>query len=90
MRLPGDIVTEDFDTDLPDFDEYSETKKDDEAYSAGRLLGVALFGALVSLGAYYVYQQLEPEKKAKLKKKASGMIAEQIHTLTGPGEDDDD
>ena len=60
---------------------------DDEAFSVGRLLGVAAIGAFVSLGAYYIYQQLEPEKKARLKKTASGMIAEQIHTLTDVRDD---
>ena len=60
---------------------------DDKVFSAGRLLGVAVIGAFVSLGAYYIYQQLEPEKKARLKKTASGMIAEQIHTLTDVRDD---
>lgn len=69
-----------------------ERESDDEghAYSAGRLITVALGGALLSLGAYYVYQQLTPEKKAGLKRKASGLIAQQIHQLTDMGDFDDD
>lgn len=72
--------------DLIDMEE-DEMAPDHEAFAAGRLLGVALFGALVSLGAYYVYQSLEPEKKSKLKKQASSLIQEQIHTLTEVQED---
>lgn len=70
--------------DESDFDilELENEEPDKDAFALGRLLSVALAGALVSLGAYYVYQQLEPEKRAKLKKQASGMIAEQIHALT--------
>lgn len=65
-----------------DFDEVEDATPDEDAYSAGRLITVALSGALLSLGVYYLYQQLEPEKKSRLKKKASGMIQEQIHAWT--------
>ena len=70
--------------------ELAEGSPDPDAFSASRLLGVALAGALASLGAYYVYQSMDPEKKARLKKKASGMIQEQIHALTEIREDDED
>lgn len=58
-----------------------------DAYSAGRLITVASFGALLSLGLYYVYQQLDEEKRGSLKRKASGLVAEQIHRLTDVGVD---
>jgi hypothetical protein len=77
-------VIEDSDIEFMDLE---EEEQDDEAFSAGRLLGVALTGALISLGLYYVYQQLEPEKKARLKKQATGMIQEQIHSLTEVSDD---
>ena len=64
-------------------------ESDQDAFAVGRLLGVALAGAMVSLGAYYLYQQLEPEKRAKLKRQARGMIAEQIHALTDVGDYDE-
>ena len=73
--------------------ELEESTDDSDAFGVGRLVTVALSGALVSLGAYYVYQQLSPERKASLKKKASGLIANQIHQLTDMGDfggDDDD
>jgi peptide subunit release factor RF-3 len=73
--------------------ELEEEESDEDAFSAGRLVTVALGGALLSLGVYYVYQQLSPERKATLKKQASGLIANQIHQLTDMGdfdEDDDD
>ena len=70
--------------------ELQEGSEDSDAFSAGRLLGVALVGALASLGAYYVYQSMDPDKKARLKKKASGMIQEQIHALTEIYEEDED
>ena len=67
-----------------DFDilDLEEEVEDEHKFSAGRLFGVATVGAMISLGVYYIYQQLDPEKKARLKRQASGMIAEQIHTLT--------
>ena len=70
--------------------ELAEDAPDPDAFSAGRLLGVALVGALASLGPYYVYQSMDPDKKARLKKKASGMIQEQIHALTEISEEDED
>lgn len=80
------------DSDLERLERESR-ETEDRAFSAGRLFGVATMGALLSLGAYYVYHQLDPDKRARLKKKASGMIAEQIHALTAvrdPFEDEDD
>lgn len=77
--------------DESDFEilELETEEPDKDAFAVGRLLGVALAGALVSLSAYYLYQQMEPEKRAKLKKQASGMIAEQIHALTDVRDYDD-
>ena len=72
--------------DLIDMDEEVDAE-DKHAFAPARLFSVALVGALVSLGAYYMYQQLEPEKKRKLKKQATSMIQEQIHSLTEVEED---
>ena len=69
--------------------EIEEEETDADAFSVGRLVTVALGGALASLGAYYIYQQLSPERKATLKKQASGLIANQIHQLTDTGDFDD-
>lgn len=60
---------------------------DEEAFTPGRLITVATFGALVSLGLYYMYQQLDDEKRTSIRKKASGLVADQIHRLTDPGPD---
>ena len=70
--------------------ELEEEGRDGYAFSVGRLITVALGGAVVSLGAYYIYQQLSPERKANLKKQASGLIAKQIQQLTDMGDFDDD
>lgn len=59
-----------------------DADNDEEAYSAGRLLTVAAMGALLSLGLYYMYQQLDEEKRTSLRRKASGLVADQIHRLT--------
>lgn len=67
--------------------EYGLDDEDAEAFSAMRLLGVATVGAMLSLGAYYIYQNLEPSKRASLKKQASGLVAQQIHRLTELDED---
>ncbi len=53
-----------------------------EPFSTGRLLTVATVGALLSLGAYYIYHQLDDEKRRALKSTASSLVAEQIHRLT--------
>ena len=74
------------DIDLDEL-EYGLEEEDAEAFSAIRLVGVATVGALLSLGAYYIYQNLDPSKKASLKKQASGLVAEQIHRLTEIDED---
>lgn len=69
--------------------ELEEDRRDPDSFSAGRLISVALGGALVSLGVYYLYQQLSPERKSALKKQASGLIAKQIHQLTDFEDDDE-
>lgn len=56
--------------------------EDDDAYSPGRLITVAAVGALVSMGLYYMYQQLDDEKRTSIRRKASGLVADQIHRLT--------
>lgn len=63
---------------------------DEEAYSPGRLITVAAVGALVSLGLYYMYQQLDDEKRSSLRRKASGLVADQIHRLTDTERDERD
>lgn len=56
--------------------------EDDDAFSPGRLITVAAVGALVSMGLYYMYQQLDDEKRTSIRRKASGLVADQIHRLT--------
>ena len=68
--------------------EIVELEAEEEVYSAPRLLMVAAMGALASLGLYYVYQQLDEEKRNSLRRKASGLVAEQIHRLTDVGQDE--
>lgn len=69
--------------------ELVDSEDDDEnVYSPIRLLGVATLGAALSLGAYYLYQQMDPEKKASLKRKASNLVADQITKLTEVDDDD--
>lgn len=68
--------------------EIIELEEDAEVYSAPRLLVVAAMGAVASLGLYYIYQQLDEEKRTSLRRKASGLVADQIHRLTDTGEQD--
>lgn len=70
------------DSDLEEFDFEEDKGIDSDAFSSGRLITVAFGGALVSLAAYYLYHHLDQDKRDKLKRKASGLIAEQIHALT--------
>ena len=67
-----------------------EEERDSNAFSVGRLIAVAAGGALASLGMYYVYQQMDPEKRERLKKKASSLVADQIHALTDLRPSDDE
>lgn len=57
-------------------------EKDEEAFKPGRLISVAALGALASLGLYYIYQQLDEEKRTSLRRKASGLVADQFQRLT--------
>ena len=63
-----------------------EDERDDEAFAPGRLITVAAVGAMAALGLYYVYQQLDEEKRVSIRRKASGLVADQIHRLTDPDE----
>ena len=65
--------------EVVELDPYEE---EDQVYSPGRLLSVATLGAVASLGLYYLYQQLDEEKRTSIRKKASGLVADQIHRLT--------
>lgn len=60
---------------------------DGEAFSPGRLFTVAAAGALASLGLYYLYHQLDEDKRASLRRKASGLVADQLHRWTDSEED---
>lgn len=57
-------------------------EKDGEAFKPGRLISVAALGALASLGLYYIYQQLDEEKRTSIRRKASGLVADQFQRLT--------
>ena len=54
----------------------------EDSFSLPKLVAVAVAGAATSLGLYYFYHNLDNDKKKQIRKKATGMIAEQIHTLT--------
>jgi hypothetical protein len=66
-----------------------EAETDPEAFAPGRLVTVATFGALAALGLYYVYQQLDEEKRNSIRRKASGLMADQFQRLTEPAPDVD-
>lgn len=82
----GDDVIDESDLDYVELER--EPEVDEHAFSAGRIATVAAAGALLSLSLYYLYQQLDPEKKSRLKRRASGFIQEQIHALTEVSDED--
>lgn len=82
----GDDVIDESELDYVELDEVPEV--DAHAFSAGRIATVAAAGALLSLSIYYLYQQLDPDKKSRLKRRASGFIQEQIHALTEVSDDE--
>ena len=54
-----------------------------QAYSPGRIFGVALVGACTSLVLYYLYQQMEPESKRHVKKTAFSLVKGQVRKFVG-------
>lgn len=62
-----------------------DDETDVEAFTPGRLFTVAAVGAMTALGLYYIYQQLDEEKRSTIRRKASGLVADQLHRLTDPG-----
>jgi hypothetical protein len=59
-----------------------DDERDEDAFTPGRLITVAALGAAAALGLYYMYQQLDEEKRTSIRRKASGLVADQIHRLT--------
>lgn len=62
--------------------ELMHTDEDEDVYTPAKLLGVATLGAVLSLGVYYLYNQMDEEKRASLRRKASNLVADQITRLT--------
>ncbi len=59
-----------------------EPETSEDPFSSGKLFGVAVVGAVISLIAYYTYHQMEEEKREALRSTASTLVAQQIHRLT--------
>ena len=55
----------------------------DEAFTPGRIFGVALLGAFSSLLVYYAYSQLEAESKHSLKKGVVSLVKGQVRNFVG-------
>lgn len=53
-------------------------ERESQAYTPGKLFGVALVGAGCSLLLYYVFQQLEPEQKRRIKGTAFRGVKDQV------------
>lgn len=65
------------------------TDSDSEPYSFSRLIMIAGAGALTSLGLYYIYQQLDEEKRSSLRRKASNLVFDGFQKFTQARGDDD-
>jgi hypothetical protein len=52
-------------------------------YTPGKLFGVAVMGAGCSLFLYYVFQQLEPEQKRRLRGSAVRGVKDQVRNWMG-------
>ena len=52
-----------------------------DPFTFGRVLGVALVGAVGSLAAYYIYYQLEPDYRKKLKSGAVDAVKGQVRNF---------
>lgn len=52
-------------------------------FTPGRLFGVALLGASASLIAYYVFQQMDPEQRKRLRGRAFRSVKTQVRGWAG-------
>ena len=52
-------------------------------YTPGKLFTVAVLGAGCALAAYYVFQQMEPEQKRKIRHTAFRGVRKQVRNWVG-------
>ena len=58
-----------------------------QPYTPGKLFTVAVLGAGCALAAYYVFQQLEPEQKRRLRSSAFRGVRKQVRNWVGSDSD---
>lgn len=54
------------------------SEPENDPYTADKLLGVALLGAVTGLFGYFVYHQLDVETRSNLKATAVGAVKSQV------------
>lgn len=64
------------------------TEPEGNPYAPGRLFAVAVLGAGCSLAAYYLFQQMDPESRRRLKGKAVRNAKAQVRNWVGSKEDE--
>ncbi|MDO5296501.1 MAG: hypothetical protein Q4F00_07710 [bacterium] len=66
-----------------DFDDERSMRSDD-MFTPSKLMGVAIFGAIAALAGYYVYAQLDSDKRNALRDCVISVAKEQVSSLTAP------
>lgn len=61
----------------------AQVASESNPFTPGRLFGVALLGASASLIAYYVFQQMEPEQRKRLRGRAFRSVKTQVRGWAG-------
>ena len=63
-----------FDDDLP--------RRSSDPFSPGKIMGVAVLGAAAALSAYYIYNQMDPAKKARIRDGVVSFARSQVKNFT--------
>ncbi|MBQ7567384.1 hypothetical protein IJT17_01095 [bacterium] len=77
----SDRVEKDF--EQFDFD-YDHVVRNDDMFAPSKLVGVALFGAIAALAGYYIYAQLDNDKRNALRDCVISVAKEHVGSLAAP------
>lgn len=77
MNPSNDLMQDELDEMIEDYEESNECNP----YSPNKLVGVAVAGAVGSLMLYFVYNQLDAERKEQLRNMALSSVKSKLEFL---------